>query len=336
MMRSALVLFTSFLVPFSFAQSGIDGMTRAGSVRVHVTSENGRGCDIQAHVSLMSGSGVQIAQGFTNQECDVQFVNVPAGSYHVIVSGAAIENSDSGGFYVESRIGISLDVTAKRVENAYQNDTNLPSGPMVAAKDLGIPEGARKEFDRANRFVAKENWEKAIERLQKAIAVYPSYAEAYNSLGVAYEHLGDRIRNREAFQKAVNLNDHYAPAYVNLARSAVADRDFPQAEALLDRANTIAPNDSQILVLLAGAELLNQHFDQALATSRKAHTTSGGGHAVVHYVAARVFEHQNRPTDALAELQVFLSEEKSGPRADAARKEMIALQPNHMATDVAR
>jgi Tfp pilus assembly protein PilF len=336
MMRSVLVLLTSFLVPFTVAQSGNDGMPRAGSVRVHVASENNRGCVIQANVSLVSGSGVQIAQGFTDQECDVQFFNVPAGSYHVIVSGAGMENSDSGGFYVESRIGTSVDVTAKRVGSVSQNGTIQPAGAMVAANELGIPEGARKEFDRASQFVARENWKKAIEKLQKAIAVYPAYAEAYNSLGVAYEHLGDRVRNREAFQKAVSLNDHYAPAYVNLARSAVADHDFPQAETLLDKANAIAPNDSQILVLLAGAELLNQHYDQALATSRKAHSTSGGEHAIVHYFAARVFEHENRPTDALAELQVFLSEEKSGPRADAARKEMIALQPNRGATDVAR
>lgn len=336
MMRRMVVLFTSFLVPFTYAQSGVDGLTRAGSVRVHVTSGNIRACDIQATVSLVSGAGVHITQGFTNQECEVQFVNVPAGSYHVIVSGPGIENSDSGGFYVESRIGLNLDVTAKRVGDANQNGTVLPANPMVAAKDLGIPESARKEFDRANQFVAKENWKKAIERFNKAIAVYPQYAEAYNNLGVAYEHLGDRVRNREAFQKAVSLNDHYAPAYVNLARSVVADHDFPQAEALLDKANAIAPNDSQILVLLAGAELLNQHYDQALATSRKAHSASRGEHAVVHYVAARVFEHENRPTDALAELQVFLSEEKSGPRADAARKEMIALQPNRAATDVAR
>jgi hypothetical protein len=38
----------------------------------------------------------------------------------------------------------------------------------------------------------------------------------------------------------------------------------------------------------------------------------------------------------LAELQTFLSEEQSGPRADAARKEMISLQPGLGATEVAR
>jgi len=178
---------------------------------------------------------------------------------------------------------------------------------------------------RQNQFAAKGNWQKALERVNKAIAICPHYAEAYNNLGVVYDHLGDRVRNREALQQAVNLNDHLAPAYVNLARIAIVDRDFPQAEALLNKATAIDPADPPTMVLLANAELLNQHYDQALAVCRKAHSI-GGTHALVHYVAARVFEHENRPAEALAELQVFLSEEPSGPRADEARNEMAELQ----------
>jgi hypothetical protein len=57
---------------------------------------------------------------------------------------------------------------------------------------------------------------------------------------------------------------------------------------------------------------------------------------VAHYVAARVFEYENRPTDAVAELQTFLAEETPGPRADVARKEMTALQQSSIATQAAR
>jgi hypothetical protein len=57
---------------------------------------------------------------------------------------------------------------------------------------------------------------------------------------------------------------------------------------------------------------------------------------VAHYVAARVFEYENRPADAVAELQTFLSEETPGPRADVARKEMTALQQSSIATQAAR
>jgi tetratricopeptide (TPR) repeat protein len=206
----------------------------------------------------------------------------------------------------------------------------------VAAVDLNIPERARKEFDKAAQFEAKGNWQRAIERLNKAIAIYPQYAQAYNNLGVAYGHLGDRVRNIEALQKAISLNDHFAAAYLNLARVAIVDRDFPQAEVLLNKATAIDSTDAQILGALANMELLDHHYEQALATCRRAHSTARGEHAVVHYVAARIFEQENRPLDAVAELRVFLSEEQSGPRADAARKEMIALQQGSGVIEVSR
>jgi hypothetical protein len=335
MMRRVVVLLTSLLIPCMYAQSGSGSGDRTGSIRVHVTP--GAPCNIRATVSLVSTSGAHIAEDLTNSDCEVYFVNVAPGSYHVTVSGAGIENSDSGRFDLDSRRRQDLDVNITHTRGTEHGRTG-PAGSLVAAVDLNIPEGARREFDKANQFVAKGNWQKAIERLNKAISIYPDYAEAYNNLGVVYGRLGDRTRNLEALQKAVSLNDHFAPAYLNLARMAIAGRDLVQAEALLDRAVAIEPTNSQMLVLLANTELLNHHYDQALANCRQAHSVAQGPHAVAHYVAARVFEHENRPADAVAELQIFLSEEQPGPRADIARKEVNALQQKQssVATQAAR
>jgi len=332
MMRRVVVHLTSFLILCMYAQSGSGSQDRTGSIRVRVTPGDARICNIRATVSLVSTSGAHIAEDLTNSVCEVYFVNVAPGSYHVTVSGAGMENSDSGRFDLDSHRRQDLDTNITHTKEADHG----AAGPLVAAVDLNIPEGARKEFDKANQFVAKGNWQKAIERLNKAIAIYPDYAEAYNNLGVIYGRLGDRTRNLEALQKAVSLNDHFAPAYLNLARMAIADRDLVQAEALLDKAVAIEPTNSQMLVLLANTELLNHHYDQALANCRKAHSGAQGPHAVAHDVAARVFEYENRPTDAVAELQTFLSEETPGPRAEVARKEMTALQQSGIATQAAR
>ncbi len=335
MMRRVLVLLTSFLVPSIYAQSGLDSFNRTGSIRVRVTSGDSHACDVRASVLLVNASGAHIAEDLTNADCEVYFVNVAAGSYHVAVSGAGIESADSGRFDLGSRGRQDLNLNVKRPGEAG-NGIVAPASPLVAAVDLNIPEGARKEFDKANQFLAKGNWQKAIERLNKAIAIYPRYAEAYNNLGVVYGRMGDRVQNFEALQKAVSLNDHFAPAYLNLARMAIVDRDLPRAESLLDKATAIDPADPQVLSLLAHVELLNHHYDQALTDCRRAHSAARGPHAVVHYVAARIFEEENRPTDALAEFQIFLTEEQSGPRADAVRKEMTVLQQRSDAIQAVR
>jgi len=325
-MRRLLAILSFSLVPWVCAQSRLEPLNRTGSIRVRVTFSDKRTCDFQASVLLMSISGARVAEDSTNADCEVYFPNVSAGSYHVTVSGTGIETSDGGRFDFDSSGHQDVEVNIKHAGHVNQSGTISPANSLVGAVDLNIPDSARKEFDKSNELDAKGNWQKAIERLNKAIAIYPRYAEAYNNLGVAYGRLGDRARNIEALQKAISLNDHFAAAYLNLARVAIVDRDFAQAEGLLNKATAIDPADPQILGPLSNMQLLNHHYDEALATCRRAHSASRGGHAVVHYVAARALEQENRPAEALAELQVFLSEEQSGPRADQARKEIITLQ----------
>jgi len=293
-------------------------------VRVRVALPNGSICDASTRVLLVSSTGGRAGEAFADGDCTVQFVNVPNGSYHLLVSGQGLEDSGSESFEVTSRTiqEVEVRVTPPRKP---ESETALNT-PLVAAADLNIPASARKEFDRANEFIARQNWKKAADRLREATTIYPRYAEAFNNLGVVYSRLGDRTQQREALLKAVAASDHFAPAYVNLARMDIADRNFVHAETLLDKATAIDPADAMTLVLLANMELMNLHYDQAIATSRRAHSVAQGPHALAHYIAARAFEQQHRAADALAELQIFLNEEQTGARAEAARREMAALQ----------
>jgi tetratricopeptide (TPR) repeat protein len=126
-------------------------------------------------------------------------------------------------------------------------------------------------------------------------------------------------------QKAVDLNDHYELAYVNLGRMDIAAGDFASAESSLDKASATDPTDSVALILLSYAEFMQRHFDQTVATSRKAHALEKP-HAFVHRTAARALEQRGNWADATAELEMFLKEEPNGPRTDAARQELEAVK----------
>jgi tetratricopeptide (TPR) repeat protein len=142
---------------------------------------------------------------------------------------------------------------------------------------------------------------------------------------VIYARLGDRDREREALQKALSINDHFAPAYVNLGRMNIATGDFPNAESALTKAASYDPRDAMTLVLLAYSELMDKHFDQVIAASRKAHAMQDT-HAFVHQLAARAFEQKHDAADAITELQQFLKEEPDGERAALARKELAKVR----------
>ncbi|MGA2457166.1 MAG: tetratricopeptide repeat protein [Terriglobales bacterium] len=323
--RRLLVSLLLLLVPCCSAQIGNQG--QAGNVKVRVVFSNGRGCRSPVRLVLMlSASSTPVAQTYTNDECMASFEDLAVGTYHAIVSGEDIVETDSGLFEVDSRKSSQfLYITVKTKEEANQGTAQRPTGPTVAAVDLNVPDKAKREFDKASDFIAQQDWKKAQDRLNKALAIYPKYAAAHYNLGIVFGHLGDRTQERAALQKAISINDHFPQAYVSLGKMAIVDRNFPEAEDFLNKAIALDPN-TQTLVLLANVELMDQHYDEAIANCRKAHATPQDPHALVHYIAARALEHENDLKDAIAELQTFLQEEPSGPRADAVRKELAELQ----------
>lgn len=220
------------------------------------------------------------------------------------VTSAAAQND-------ESRIGQLLRIHLDGV----------PSSGFVSASDLAVPSRARREFDKASELIRRQELQQAVQKLKKAIAIYPQYAVAYNNLAVIYSHLGDQAGQDEALQKAISLNPSFALAYVNVGRMNLQAGRYPAAESALQKAASLNPADPATLILLCYSQLMEQSFDAAIASSRKAHSLDSP-HAFAHRIAARAFEQEKQGANAIAELEMFLKEEPSGPRADAARQEI--------------
>jgi tetratricopeptide (TPR) repeat protein len=316
--RRSVGLVVVLLCLASVAAAQFDGGHIAQRVQVRITFRNG-GCDTSAHLSLI-GHGVKVADGWMNDRCEVNLFNVQAGSYQLSLSGGSFVNAELGTIDVSSSGINEFDV---RVEGPNDTARNLGGygNAFVSTSDLGIPSRARKEFDKASELIRKRELDQAIQKLNKAISIYPDYAGAYNNLGVLYAWRGDHVRERESLEHAIRLNDHFALAFLNLGRLNIASGDFPAAQTFLDKASAFDPTDTMALILLSWAEFQQGHFDEAIGTSRKAHLL-GNAHAFAHRVAARAFEKQQNRAGAVAELELYLSEEPPGPRAEAARKEL--------------
>src|SRR5690349_24387682 len=83
---------------------------------------------------------------------------------------------------------------------------------------------------------------------------------AYNNMGVAYGRMNDPAKEREALEKAISLDDHFVPAFVNLAKLSLREHDSGRAEALLENALRTDPTDAETMTLLAEAQLLNGQY----------------------------------------------------------------------------
>jgi tetratricopeptide (TPR) repeat protein len=311
-------MFVVFLLLISSAAAQIGASNLIPRVRVRLALENGI-CDAWVDVALVGHNGA-VGQSAPNDRCEVDFFNVPEGDYHVKVSGGNFTNADSGSVNMTAAGQNEFEIQVKS-RNELDRNFGGPASAFVSASDLGIPGRARKELDKASELADKQQLAQAVQKLNKAISIYPSYALAYNNLGVLYARLGDSVREREALQKAISLNDHFVLPYINLGRMHMAAGDFPATETALGKAFTLDPADPMTLILLSYSQFMDRRFDEAIATSHKAHAV-GKPHAFVHRVAARAFEQQRQGASAIAELELFLKEEPRGPRADAARKEL--------------
>jgi len=304
-----------FLAVSAAAQFDAGSVVRR--VRVRVVFSDG-GCEA-SQISLIGG-GHPILQASIRDGCEAEFIDVPVGNYQVMISGQGIAPVTD---FISASNG-STDFEIK-VKGHDQGRAQGGSGSaMVSATTLIVPQKARKELDKANELMAHQDFKKAIEELNKALAMCPNYASAYNNLGAVYAQLGDRGREREALQKAIGIDEHFAPAYVNLGRMDFAAKNFDAAESDLGKANSYDPTDAMTLVLLAYSQFMNHHFDAAIATAARAHGLAGA-HAFAHQVAARAFEQKRDGPGAIAELELFLKEEPTGPRAEIAHKELATL-----------
>lgn len=297
-----------------------------GNVHVHVVFDNGRHAGSNLLVRLMQGSGsIPVATSFTNDAGQAQFLGVTVGNYHIVVSGNGIQDADSGVFEADSRRTTQTQYITVHSVAASEPKSMGPQAAMVSAADLNVPEKARKELDKANEAMAQQDWTKALERLNKAIAIYPQYAAAYNNLGVVYSRTNDYFHEQEALEKAISLNEHFAPAFENLGKLCLRQKDLPRAEAMLEKAVSVEPGNTGSLMLLAEAQYMNRHYDAAIVSAHQAHTTAQHP-SFVHYIAARAYQQEGRQNEAVAEFKVFLQEEPSGPRADYVRDEIAKMQ----------
>jgi len=77
----------------------------------------------------------------------------------------------------------------------------VAAGPAAAdARD-----DAKKQVEFGIKVAQKGLWREAIIRFERAARIDPTYAAAYNNIGIGYEHEGDLDKARAAYEKALEL-----------------------------------------------------------------------------------------------------------------------------------
>jgi tetratricopeptide (TPR) repeat protein len=183
-------------------------------------------------------------------------------------------------------------------------ESGTPDG-IIAASALKVPGNARKEFERGSRLLnEKKDFSRSIAAFQRAIALYPSYADAYFLMGTAQMQTSAASDAEVSLRKAIALDGHMTATYYPLALLLFGQHRYAEEKELLLRAENLDATDWRWPFELARCHAQQSQWESALRYGAAA-SGSANVPARIHLLLADIYANSNRPREAVAELELF-------------------------------
>ncbi len=230
---------------------------RAAQLRRLGVLSAGGGCTFRALVAIRAASALldsgatvrQIRQALDALRRQEPGLGSPLAETRLVVAGSRVlAQTDRVRF--DPRTGqtvLALDVGGLEKEAAATLAMGLVR-PLV-------PPAAQAEtwFDRAAQWDADPaHWEDAIDAYQRVVAVEPSYAAAWNNLGLLHHRMGQYTEAQEAYEAALRAQPTCAEAAYNLGSLCEDLGELPASIRYYLRALELSPDYPDAHFNLAG------------------------------------------------------------------------------------
>jgi tetratricopeptide (TPR) repeat protein len=116
-------------------------------------------------------------------------------------------------------------------------------GTSVSATALNAPKDAVKAYDKGTQSLHKMKLDDAAKDFEKAVQIYPKYANAWLDLGRVQLQQKMTDAARESFKKATEADAKMVDAWAELGQLAAQSANWPDAAQYLDRALKLDPVD---------------------------------------------------------------------------------------------
>jgi tetratricopeptide (TPR) repeat protein len=302
----------NFFVLISLALSAL--AAQKIDIQGEVVTSNRAGAPIV--VRLLKGT-TPIQQILADDRGKFKFRKVDPGSYVI--------HAECDGYYsqdVPVTVSDSTHPVSISLEPVHDDPAFTPAFNPFRA--LEIPPQAKKEFEAAAREQKGPPCEKAMPHLQKAVAIYPRYGEAFTEIARCYLLMNNPAAAEEAFKKAVQFTGEIYPS-VNLATLYVNEGRLDEAQDLITRLLPKNPAQGELYAALTRIYFAKGRIHDAELTGLEAHAR-GHQSPDVHLILAKIYEDQHNRARLLTQLITYLDENPRGTKADEVRKQLRDLQ----------
>jgi tetratricopeptide (TPR) repeat protein len=318
-----LTILTSAL--FSAAQINLDNVPGASSSqfpssisgRVQDTSNHGIDGARISVVNLQSGQEVATAYTFGNG--GFQINNIPEGQYEVVATSGIVEG--------RTRVDLNSDrelIVRLPVDNS--DTAGRSNSPTVSLTQMKVPGKARRLLQKAEDAFHKARLEDAFGLVQKALGVYPDYAQALTLRGILSMQKGDPKSAEPDLQKAIQLDYGDDMSYSALACLYNNKGEYDRALKILDHGIALNPKSWQGYLEMARANIGKQDFGAAIRSLDRAESFAPPSTGLPHLFRAQALLGMNDVAGAVKQLETYLTVEPNGPSAEMARQRLAQLK----------
>ena len=142
------------------------------------------------------------------------------------------------------------------------------AGIVIACGNKNKTEAA-EFFERGNYHFKKNETERALELFTEAIEKVPDFADSYNNRGLCYEDLGNIEKASSDYRKAMELDDSFNEAKLNLVSALIQQDELKESESILNKLAPSYSDSSQFYDLRGKYYIKRNELDAAIADFQK-------------------------------------------------------------------
>ena len=271
-----------------------------------------------AHIDVRDAStGIIVASGFAHDGGSFELYNIPEGNYQVVAEANGQQGQEL----------VSVHGSLNNVEIHLRGTTQATGhGGTVSAAQLLVPPKAREAYTKAQQAFVKNKPDQATKYLDKAIEIYPHFAEALTLQALLALEKDDVSAAQDNLEHAIQYDPNYGMAYTALGSIYNSQGRYDDAMRATDRGMALSPNAWQPYFEASKAYFGKRMYERCLQMADKAQSLGGNAYVAIHMLKAYALIPQKLYRQARQEVQAFLSTNPKGDGAAQAQQLLAKLQ----------
>ena len=202
------------------------------------------------------------------------------------------------------------------------------AGSTVSMTSLKAPKDAKKPFDKGLAALKNKKTEEAEKNFQKAVAIYPEYADAWLQLGALQMDANQNDAAQKSLSQAIAADPKFVTPYVDLAILNAREAKWKESAENAAKAIRLDPIDFPVAFYFDALSNYNlQNYEQAEKSARQLQKVDPQHHfPLVNRILASVLAEKQDYPGAAEQMREYLNIAGTAQDADKVRGQLEQLE----------